>query len=591
MGKERNAFFNWTTTCLRDIGFVGLILILTACSSGSDSGSSDEVLGSTFPISGSIGDGPIVGASIEVRDANGEVIATGTSDGQANYSIDIPSNATLPVTVHVTGGVDLVTDRAADFELVSMVNRAGTQTINVSPLTTMAVKAAECRGDATFDGLNESWDDIARELNIGLDATQLGDPMTQLIDPNNVETAVLANEALGELIRRTGAGFGGAIPLDLIVDVLACDLANGDLDGQVVGSTGQDEARIFAVAKAAEVAIRLEVLAGRLEVDGVDATNAMNAAIGTIMPTLEGADVNNVPVTQAAIDDALAAIDTLATLTPDAELTAVSVVLLDANPSNATDLVAQALDSATLATLQGIPDRVAVMDEGSIGEITGPENNTGSDEPGDGGLSDGGSGGGNSNDGDGSFSGSENNPGTGNEGSDSEGSGSSGSAGAPPTVQLSISDANPAINSTVTLSWSSTGADSCQASGAWSGARSLSGEQVTGAIGAPATFSLTCSNSAGSDVAMVSVSPIGSLVISWQAPTENVDGTPVAGLANYRIHYGTRSGQYDNVVEVSGSSTSHALSVPVGNYFVAMTAVDLDGDESGLSNEVTLTAR
>ena len=589
MGRERKSevkFRSW-----RALGFLTMLLVLSACSSGSENGSSDEALNSTYPITGSIGDGPIIDADIEVRDANGDVIATGTSDGQANYTIDIPSDAALPVTLHVTGGTDLVTNRSADFELVAMVNQTGSQTVNVSPLTSLAVKAAECRGDQTIDGMNQSWDDITRELNIGLDPVHLGDPMTQLIDENNVETAVLANESLGELVRRTGAGFGGAIPLDLIVDVLACDLADGNLDGQVVGSTGQDEARIFAVAKSAEVAIRLEVLAGRLEVDGEDSTAAMNAAIGTIMPEAEGADVNNVPITQEAIDDAVAAIDELATVLPDTELADVRATLVSSDPNTIAEEIDRELDTATLASLQGIPDRVAVLDEGTIDELAGNGDNSGGDSSSDNGDTDNGdTDNGDTDNGDTDNGGSDNG-GSDNGGSDNGGSDNGGSNQNPPIVQLSVSDTTPAMNSSVVLSWSSTGADSCQASGSWSGSKSLSGQQSSGTISGAGTFTLTCSNSAGSDVAMVSVIPVGSLTVSWQAPTENVDGSPVSGISNYRIHYGTQSGQYDDVAEVSGSATAHTLNVPVGNYYIAMTAIDLEGDESGLSNQVTLTAQ
>jgi hypothetical protein len=90
---------------------------------------------------------------------------------------------------------------------------------------------------------------------------------------------------------------------------------------------------------------------------------------------------------------------------------------------------------------------------------------------------------------------------------------------------------------------------------------------------------------------MVSVVPVASLSLSWQAPTENVDGTPLSGLASYQIHYGTNSGEYDSMTEVSGDALSHTLSVPVGTYYVAMTVTDNQGNASGLSNEVTLVAQ
>lgn len=78
------------------------------------------------------------------------------------------------------------------------------------------------------------------------------------------------------------------------------------------------------------------------------------------------------------------------------------------------------------------------------------------------------------------------------------------------------------------------------------------------------------------------------LELRWQAPEENVDGSPVSGINEYRIYYGESSGQYDYSEDVPGSSTSHTMYLPVGEYYLVMTAVDVEGDESGYSNEVSL---
>ena len=337
-----------------------LIFALGACSSGSGSGSSDDVLeSSTYQISGSIGDGPIVGANIVVIDADGVEVASGVSDQQAAYMIDIPSTAALPVTVHVTGGNDLVTQRAADFELVAMVNTTGRQTVNVSPLTTIAVKAAICRGAETVTGLNRSWEDMADVFNIGLDALQLGGPMTQVIDANNVETAVLANEALGELVRRIASALPN-VNADQVVEILACDIANGSLDGVLASQVTVDDTRAFAVIKAAEAAIRLEVLVGRLNVDGSDSTEAMNATIRTIMPQISAADVNSIPLDSQAIDGALSVLVVMAGVIPDAELIQLIELLSDTAPSTVRSELSQIYDAAVENTLRGIADRMAV---------------------------------------------------------------------------------------------------------------------------------------------------------------------------------------------------------------------------------------
>jgi len=53
-------------------------------------------------------------------------------------------------------------------------------------------------------------------------------------------------------------------------------------------------------------------------------------------------------------------------------------------------------------------------------------------------------------------------------------------------------------NSSATLTWDSSDADSCYASGAWSGTKTLSGSQSTGRLTSSRTYTLTCTNSEGS---------------------------------------------------------------------------------------------
>jgi hypothetical protein len=159
-------------------------------------------------------------------------------------------------------------------------------------------------------------------------------------------------------------------------------------------------------------------------------------------------------------------------------------------------------------------------------------------------------------------------------------------SGSATTVSLAASADVVDAGGSVTLSWSSRNATTCSASGGWSGTKSVAGQQLIPFLQNNQTFTLNCEGAGGSAIAMVSVAVTGSLQISWQVPTENVDGTPIEGLSVFRIHYGTISGNYDKVVEVSGATTSHTLELAQGEYYLAMTAVDLDGDESGLSNEV-----
>jgi hypothetical protein len=67
-----------------------------------------------------------------------------------------------------------------------------------------------------------------------------------------------------------------------------------------------------------------------------------------------------------------------------------------------------------------------------------------------------------------------------------------------PTVNLSANPTSVASGGSSTLSWSSTNATSCNASGGWSGSRPLNGSAATPALTASTTFTLTCTGSGGS---------------------------------------------------------------------------------------------
>ena len=143
----------------------------------------------------------------------------------------------------------------------------------------------------------------------------------------------------------------------------------------------------------------------------------------------------------------------------------------------------------------------------------------------------------------------------------------------------------------ITLSWQSEHADECFADGHWSGSKVPWGEQVISVANEAMTFSLTCSGQGGEAVAMVGLEVLGSVNVNWQPPVENVDGSPVSGIASYTVHIGTESGVYDETQSVAGDQQSLALTVALGSVYVAMTATDLEGDISGLSNEVVLISQ
>src|SRR4029450_3673354 len=74
-----------------------------------------------------------------------------------------------------------------------------------------------------------------------------------------------------------------------------------------------------------------------------------------------------------------------------------------------------------------------------------------------------------------------------------------------PTVSLNANPTNVAYGATTALSWTSTNATGCTASGGWSGSKAVSGSQTSAALTADTSFTLTCTGSGGSGSDAVSV--------------------------------------------------------------------------------------
>lgn len=157
-----------------------------------------------------------------------------------------------------------------------------------------------------------------------------------------------------------------------------------------------------------------------------------------------------------------------------------------------------------------------------------------------------------------------------------------------PTLKLASSASAIRTGENVTLSWSGESVSNCQASGSWSGARSTIGSEIRAQLVASENYTLTCDSASGKIMAMTSVQVwSGGTQISWVPPQQNVDGTPLTDLSAFRIYVGTISQSYHEQIEVSDvSSTQRFLDLLPGEYYIAMSAVDTEGNESALSNEV-----
>jgi hypothetical protein len=79
-----------------------------------------------------------------------------------------------------------------------------------------------------------------------------------------------------------------------------------------------------------------------------------------------------------------------------------------------------------------------------------------------------------------------------------------------------------------------------------------------------------------------SSSSMGTATLTWVAPAENTDGTPLTDLAGYHIHYGTNPDALNQVIDLAGSrSTEFEVSgLTPGTYYFSVSAYTSMGTES-----------
>src|SRR5579871_502499 len=140
--------------------------------------------------------------------------------------------------------------------------------------------------------------------------------------------------------------------------------------------------------------------------------------------------------------------------------------------------------------------------------------------------------------------------------------GSSGSGSDPaPTAALTASPTVVASGGQATLSWTSTNAATCAASGGWSGTLATSGSQTEGPLTSNTTYSLTCSSSSGTASsaasATVNVTPTVALSVS---PNQIMgSGTATLSWSSTNATACTASGGWSGPEPTSGSQSTGAL--------------------------------
>ncbi len=147
------------------------------------------------------------------------------------------------------------------------------------------------------------------------------------------------------------------------------------------------------------------------------------------------------------------------------------------------------------------------------------------------------------------------------------------------TVSLTVDPETAVESAAPTLTWASTGAVTCEASGGWSGTKPPSGTETLPPINQTTIFDILCS------------AADGYAQLSWTAPTQYTNGQTIAAtgpesLAGFKAFYGL--GNLNTVIDIPGKTvTTHRIDgLTAGEWSFAMTAYLENRIESAQTNQV-----
>ena len=156
-----------------------------------------------------------------------------------------------------------------------------------------------------------------------------------------------------------------------------------------------------------------------------------------------------------------------------------------------------------------------------------------------------------------------------------------------PTVTLAATPSSIAHGGASTLTWSSTNATSCTASGGWSGTKATGGSQSTGPLTATTTYSLSCTGTGGtSNVTTATVKVVPSPTVALAANPTSVASGSASTLtwSSTNATSCTASGGWSGTKATSGSQSTGPLTATT-TYSLSCTGV------GGTSNVTTATVK
>ena len=572
--QGRNPFYSARNALVIAITSVAL----TGCLSESEPESVETPVAETLSdheLTGSVGDGPIVGAKVRVLTRDGTELAQLESDGSASYTVTVRTKGKhYPLTLDARNGIDLVTNLSPDFDLFGAALEPGKKSVaNVNPFSTIAYELArDMSGGVSKSNLIIAESVVSSALNSGLSSLVETGPMLTAIDTSNIAEIVKASETLGELIRRVRdlqnivnrPASGNSV-----LRAVASDLTDNVIDGR--GGSRVD-ARVSALTVVAAVSVLLESMQNELHVYGQNATDAMTAAMNKVAGGTVDTGFEDLTVTPQMLNAVRVGLDALLTVVSNEKLQALSTAVDQVESGMGPESVRAIIPDDYRTTLEQSLVIVAGSDDATISKVNTVSRDGGTEpvpepvpepEP-------------------------VNNPPT---------------IGGSPAISVeeganysfTPSASDPDGNTlTFTIVGRPDWASFNTSTGALTGVPDAADVGMYEGISISVTDDVDTVSLAVFSIEVVAAnSSTGSVTLSWTAPTENEDGSPLVDLSGYRIYWGTTPGNYPNslTIDDTGLTTYVIDNLAPDTYEFVATSFNAAGVESAYSNPATKTVQ
>ncbi len=319
-------------------------------------------------IRGTIVDGPVDNRTITITNRHGQVKRTLTENGKGDFALaTIFAKDDFPLLFSARDEAQLLVIGDPGFTLLSTAPRPMLgQRISINAYSTLITKTAmRLPGGINSPNLERARSSVVSQLNFGLYGEFKDNPITTMTTEANIHVITKANEALSEMIRRTSRQLnmsGRHMTPDDVIDALAADLVDGQLDGS--GATGT-QPRISAVANFIAGQVALEAITNELRVRNIDATPSLDYIIASTYPQ-SGNRTRNVHLTDALIEQAMAAIEIANRISPNPQLAKTAEGLRQLTPFMRPERARKILPGGVREKLGEISRRIVMSDNTTI---------------------------------------------------------------------------------------------------------------------------------------------------------------------------------------------------------------------------------